>query len=141
VLTIDQLRELELWQSFAFRKLKRGEDLDFPFVCKELPEHVATDIREKLPQCKTERDIERAFNMDAPQRNDDGLKELAEALNKAVSVTLGDRVETKPTPKEDESKDDFIERCIPIVLEDGTAENNEQAVAVCMSMWEEKDKD
>lgn len=83
LLTIEQLRELELWQSFAFRKLKRDEDLAFPFVCKELPEHIATDIRDKLPQCKTERDIERVFNMDAP-RHDDGLKELAEALNKAV---------------------------------------------------------
>ena len=141
LLTIDQLRELELWQSFAFRKLKRGESLDFPFVCKEIPEHVATEIRERLPECKTDRDIERAFKMDAPKREDDSLKELAAALNKAVEATMGDRIETKPTPKEDESKDDFMERCIPQVLEDGTAESNEQAVAVCNSMWEERNKD
>jgi hypothetical protein len=90
LLTIEQLRELELWQSFAFRKLKRGEGLDFPFVCKELPEQIATDIRELLPSCKTEREIERAFNMDAPRREDDSLKELAEALNKAVEATAID---------------------------------------------------
>lgn len=45
-----------------------------------------------------------------------------------------------PTPREDESKDKFIERCIPIVLEDGTAEDNDQAFAVCQSMWEEGNK-
>jgi hypothetical protein len=94
LLTIDQLRELELWQSFAFRKMKRGESLDFPFVCKELPESVASDIREVLPDCKTERDIERAFKMDAPRRDDSGLKELAEALNKLVPVVVGDNIES-----------------------------------------------
>jgi HK97 family phage prohead protease len=42
-----------------------------------------------------------------------------------------------PTPNEGESRDDFVSRCIPIVLEDGTAEDQDQAVAVCNSMWEE----
>lgn len=46
-----------------------------------------------------------------------------------------------PTPRDDETQDEFIARCIPIVLEDGTAEDNEQAVAVCMSMWEDRNKD
>lgn len=45
-----------------------------------------------------------------------------------------------PTPRDDETQDDFIARCVPIVLEDGTAENNEQAVAVCYSMWENRDQ-
>jgi hypothetical protein len=83
LLTIDQLRELELWQSFAFRKLKRGEPLDFPFVCKALPESVASDIREHLPACRTRGDVERVFQMSA--RDEDPIKELAEALNLAVS--------------------------------------------------------
>lgn len=30
-------------------------------------------------------------------------------------------------------------RCIPVVLDDGTAKNQAQAVAVCNSMWENKD--
>jgi hypothetical protein len=41
-----------------------------------------------------------------------------------------------PTPREDETQQEFVKRCIPIVLEDGTAENQDQAVAVCNSMWE-----
>lgn len=39
------------------------------------------------------------------------------------------------TPGQDESQDEFIARCIPIVVEDGTAEDGEQANAVCHSMW------
>jgi hypothetical protein len=83
LLTIDQLRELELWQSFAYRKLKRDEPLDFPFVCKALPESVASVIREQLPACRTKGDIERVFQMSA--RDEDPIKELADALNLAVS--------------------------------------------------------
>lgn len=45
-----------------------------------------------------------------------------------------------PTPQDGETQDEFIERCIPIVIEDGTAEDNEQATAVCYSMWENRDK-
>lgn len=83
LLTIDQLRELELWQSFAYRKLKQGNSLDFPFVCKCLPESVASAIREQLPACRNRADIERVFQMSA--RDEDPIKELAEALNLAVS--------------------------------------------------------
>ena len=42
-----------------------------------------------------------------------------------------------PTPQAGESQDDFVSRCIPVVLEDGTAEDQEQAAAVCYSMWRE----
>lgn len=31
-----------------------------------------------------------------------------------------------------------MERCIPMVLEDGAASSNDQAVAICSSMWNEK---
>jgi len=43
-----------------------------------------------------------------------------------------------PTPRRDETRDEFIARCIPIVLEEGTAQSNAQAVAVCNSMYDEK---
>lgn len=43
-----------------------------------------------------------------------------------------------PEPSEGETREEFISRCIPIVLEDGTAEDNKQAVAICNSMWEQK---
>lgn len=84
LLNLEQLRELELWQSFAFRKLKQGKSLVFPFVCKVIPEEVASDIREKLRDCKTEKDIERAFRLENP--DDDAIKLLAEALNRAVEM-------------------------------------------------------
>jgi hypothetical protein len=43
-----------------------------------------------------------------------------------------------PDPKPGESRDDFVSRCIPIVIEDGTAEDGDQAVAICNSMWRSK---
>jgi hypothetical protein len=43
-----------------------------------------------------------------------------------------------PTPHANESRKDFVSRCIPIVLDDGTAGDSDQAVAVCNSMWEDR---
>lgn len=43
-----------------------------------------------------------------------------------------------PTPTTGESHDDFISRCIPIVIDDGTASDEEQAVAVCESLWDQE---
>lgn len=40
-----------------------------------------------------------------------------------------------PTPSGNESRSDFVSRCIPIVLEEGTAEEAGQAAAICHSMW------
>jgi HK97 family phage prohead protease len=37
-----------------------------------------------------------------------------------------------------ETREQWMERCIPAVLSDGTASSNAQAVAVCSSMWEQK---
>ena len=45
-----------------------------------------------------------------------------------------------PKPNEGEGRDDFVSRCIPVVLKDGTAEDNEQAAAVCHSLYEEAHK-
>ena len=45
-----------------------------------------------------------------------------------------------PTPRPDESRKDFVGRCIPDVLEEGTAEDQKQAIAICFNMWRE-DKD
>ena len=46
-----------------------------------------------------------------------------------------------PTPQPNESRDEFIERCIPMVIEEGTANDEEQAYAVCESYWEEAEGD
>lgn len=42
----------------------------------------------------------------------------------------------RPEPREDETRDEFLERCIPEVQDDGAAESQEQAVAICHSMWD-----
>jgi len=42
-----------------------------------------------------------------------------------------------PSPQPNEDKDDFIQRCIPMVIEEGTAEDGAQAAAICNSMWNE----
>ena len=46
-----------------------------------------------------------------------------------------------PKPMPGQSQDDFIATCVPQVLDEGTAENPEQAVAICYSMWEEAKKE
>ena len=40
-----------------------------------------------------------------------------------------------PTPSKNEQQDDFIKRCIPIVINEGTAKDNKQAAAICFSIW------
>ena len=46
-----------------------------------------------------------------------------------------------PIPKPNESQADYIARCIPIVIDEGTVEDQDQAVAVCNSMWKESKKE
>lgn len=46
-----------------------------------------------------------------------------------------------PTPLMGETQGDFISRCIPIVIEDGTAKDPRQATAVCFSLWEQAKKE
>ena len=79
LLTIDQLRELEHWQDLAFRKLKQGKSLSFPWVSKTLPEEVASVIRDRLPECKTTVEIERAFQLDRKE-NEDALAQKVIAM-------------------------------------------------------------
>lgn len=42
-----------------------------------------------------------------------------------------------PTPKDGESEQDFVSRCIPMVMDEGTASDQEQASAMCYSMFKE----
>lgn len=42
-----------------------------------------------------------------------------------------------PTPKENENEQEFINRCIPIVIQEGTAQDPGQAYAICASMYEQ----
>lgn len=44
-----------------------------------------------------------------------------------------------PTPQPDkETESEWMERCVPEVLRHGTASDNEEAVAICKSMWKRK---
>ena len=48
-----------------------------------------------------------------------------------------------PTPRKGESKADYVSRCIPVVMSEGTAKNASQAAAICHSMyddWKKKQK-
>ncbi len=43
-----------------------------------------------------------------------------------------------PTPRRGETRNEFVQRCIPEVIDDGTAQDPDQAVAVCESIWEDE---
>lgn len=43
-----------------------------------------------------------------------------------------------PTPQKGESRDDFLDRCIPMLVSEGKP--RAQAVAICSSMYSNKDK-
>ena len=60
---LDQLREMERWQVFSFRKLKKGESLDFPFELRALPATVGDAIKRQLLTAKTEAEIKAAFDV------------------------------------------------------------------------------
>lgn len=40
-----------------------------------------------------------------------------------------------PTPNPNETEQAFVSRCIPIVMDEGTAKDNKQAAAICYSMF------
>lgn len=44
-----------------------------------------------------------------------------------------------PYPKKkNETKSEYISRCIPYVVKEGTAKDEKQAAAICYSMWDKK---
>lgn len=40
-----------------------------------------------------------------------------------------------PVPKLNETQDDFLNRCIPVVMDEGTAQDTDQAVAICINIF------
>ena len=42
-----------------------------------------------------------------------------------------------PEPTSNETRQQFISRCIPDVIAKGTAQDTKQAVAICSSFWEQ----
>ena len=45
-----------------------------------------------------------------------------------------------PDVKPGESQKDFVSRCIPDALEDGSAKDRDQAVAICSQKWRDRDR-
>lgn len=45
-----------------------------------------------------------------------------------------------PTPQPNETRSAFLERCIPMVIKEGTAKDSDQAVAICISMFDKAKK-
>lgn len=45
-----------------------------------------------------------------------------------------------PKPKPNESRKDYISRCIPTVINEGTTKDSKQAAAICYSLWKEHHK-
>jgi len=45
-----------------------------------------------------------------------------------------------PKPRKRESKDEFISRCVEVVMHEGTTSDPKQAVAICYSIWDEHKK-
>ncbi len=43
-----------------------------------------------------------------------------------------------PDPNDYDNKEEFMDECIPQVIEEGTAEDGSQAFAICNSMWNNK---
>lgn len=44
-----------------------------------------------------------------------------------------------PTPRDNESRDEFISRCVSTLTEMGEGRDNEQRVAICFSLWRDKE--
>ena len=77
--SIEQVREMELWQTFAFRKHKKSQPLDFPFEVRTLPADVAEQIRARLSIADSEDTIKAAFVVDEQPKSE--LSALIDALN------------------------------------------------------------
>jgi hypothetical protein len=45
-----------------------------------------------------------------------------------------------PNPRKGETQGEFVARCVPQVIEDGTTKDPKQATAICFSMWEQAKK-
>lgn len=46
-----------------------------------------------------------------------------------------------PTVQPGESRRDFVNRCVPEVIDDGTAADGAQGAAICNQMWRDRNKE
>jgi len=55
-------------------------------------------------------------------------------INLLKNIIIG---EIMPKPQPDEKESDFINRCIPFVIKEGTAKDEIQAAAICYNLWKQ----
>lgn len=84
--TIEQLSEIKTWQTFALRKFKKGQPLDFPFEVRTLPADFADSVKVALLSATAEEAIKAAFTLSgyvAENKTDpiSDIKALAESIN------------------------------------------------------------
>jgi len=90
--SIEQFRELELWQTLAFRKQKKGELAGMTFEVKTLPEQVAGMVAERLRAAETEDDIKAAFDLEGIVYHPPDYGDLVLSLKEAIEVLRGQEV-------------------------------------------------
>ena len=64
-----------------------------------------------------------------------GMEE-GEYVEKEAEVQPQEEVKEMPKPRTGESERDFISRCVPMIMDEGKP--NKQAVAICYSLWEDR---
>jgi HK97 family phage prohead protease len=62
---------------------------------------------------------------------------MPEEIKEAADIAVED-AEQKPKPGKDESKEDFLKRCIPMLIDEG--KDKDQAVAICHQLWADKEQ-
>jgi hypothetical protein len=62
------------------------------------------------------------------------MEEFIDSLTEIELASILSFVE----PGKKETEDEFIGRCIPYVINDGTAKDNSQAYAICKTKWDTK---
>jgi hypothetical protein len=60
-------------------------------------------------------------------------KSVLDEFTKGLSASI---IVTKPKPKLDEAKEDYMKRCVPMMLDEG--KDQDQAVAACSVMFDEE---
>jgi hypothetical protein len=91
-LTVDEIKDLNLWRQTAVRQFRKGHSPAIDWECKALPDDMADQIRARLKAAADEDAVSGAFELDtstltpAPEyRSDAAILALAESINKAVS--------------------------------------------------------
>lgn len=132
---IRYLKKLELWEIS-------------PVVFPANRRATITSVKSVIENAKNIRDFENALREEGMSNN--LAKFLAsmckDKLERKWNKTAYDIIDTirairysmKPEPRTDENREDFLERCIPQTLRDNPGMDNDQAVAICNSIWKNK---